>query len=744
VSAQAQAPVLSTKLHPPELRDRLGRTVLVERLTGAPRAKLAVIRAPAGWGKSTLMSQWRAAEVGRREFAWLTLDPQDSDPVRFWTYVIESLRRISPDIGEAASALLRAPGVDLGEDMLPVLVQGLADLRAPVVLALDDYHRIEGDEVHALLRRLLDFLPPTMTLAIATRTEPPLPIARLRVAGELIEVDAQGLRFSLPETRAFLIELLELGLKDDDITRLHERTEGWPAGLYLAALSLSGRSDPSDFVAGFAGDDRHVVDYLMEEVLAAQEPELRRFMVQTSILDRLSGSLCDAVTQRAGAAATLERLARSNLFVVELGRNRDTFRYHHLLRACLQAELAREGEAAVAELHRLAASWQLEAGEVSAAVHHTIEAGDHDAAAELIAQHWAPMMLVTAGEREVEDWFAALPDSVIAGDLRLCVARSYINQSLGRSDAVGRWTAAAETAPLPGPFYDGFSSARGALACVRAGHYWVTGDVGRAMQAAEQVLEAENPQSPWRGIGHTVLGLAYAAHADWGRARDAVEAWVEIGREAGQAVPQISGLANSAAWSTELGDWNRAKDHADRCLRLSAEYGYQEHWICAGAHFAKARLLEREDDKDGAKMIMRRALELAKRGAGPVTTTWMLTHLVRILVTCEDPAGARSCLEEARAALASAPDPAAIGKVFARTERQLMATRHDEAAVEPLSDRELGVLRLLASDLTQREIGTELYVSLNTVKSHTKSIFRKLSVSSRREAVARARELSLL
>jgi LuxR family transcriptional regulator, maltose regulon positive regulatory protein len=744
VSAQAQAPVLSTKLHPPELRDRLGRDALIARLTDAEHAKLAVIRAPAGWGKSTLMSQWRAAEADRRAFAWLTLDPHDSDAVRFWTYVIESLRRAVPDIGKGALALLRAPGVDLSDEMLPVLAHELGDLRAPVVLALEDYHRIEGDAVHASLRRLLDFLPPTVTIAIATRSDPPLPISRLRVAGEIVEVDAQALRFSLPETRAFLIELLELGLSDDDLRRLYDRTEGWPAGLYLAALSLGGRSDLSDFVAGFAGDERHIVDYLMEEMLAAQEPEIQRFMLDTAILDRLFGPLCDAVARSRDSAATLERLARSNLFVVALDERRGCYRYHHLLQACLQAKLTREGEAAVAELHRRAAGWHLEAGEVSPAIQHTIKAGNYAEARELIARHWAPMMLVTAGEREVEEWFAVLPDSVIESDLRLCVARSYINQSLGRSEAVARWTAAAETAPLPAPFHDGFSSARGALACVRAGHFWVMGDVSAAMDAAEEVLEAESPQSPWRGIGHTVLGLAYAANGDWSRARDSVEAWVEIGRRAGHAVPQISGLANSAAWSTELADWTTAQTNAERCLELSGEYGYREHWICAGAHFARARLREHEGDKDDAKRIMRRALALARRGAGPVTTTWMLTHLVRILVTCEDPAGARSCLEEARMALASAPDPAAIAEMFAVTERQLTASHRAQALAEPLSERELAVLRLLAGDLTQREVGAELYVSLNTVKSHSKSIFRKLGVSSRQAAVVHARELNLL
>jgi LuxR family maltose regulon positive regulatory protein len=745
VSVQAHtAPLLTTKFHPPDARERLAREALVARLTGSPRAKLALIRAPAGWGKSTLMSQWRAAEHGRRTFAWVTLDDRDSDPVRFWTYVVEALRRIVPDFGEGTLALLRAPGVDLAADMIPELIEELGDLPAPIVLALDDYHRIEGEAVHDTIRALLEYLPRTTTVAIATRSEPPLPLARLRAHGQLVEIDAAALRFSAAESEAFLNETLLLGLSGEDVRRLHERTEGWPAGLYLAALSIGDRADRREFLADFAGVDRHVVDYLMEEVLQAQEPATRRFLLQTSILDRLNGSLCEAVVEMQGAAGMLDRLARSNLFVVELDERRDWYRYHHLLQACLDAELRREGSAVVRELHRRAARWHLSAGQVSDAVQHTIASGDHDAASELIAQHWAPMMLVTAGERTVEGWFAALPDEVIAGDLRLCVARSYIGLSTGRMDVVARWLMAAETAPLPAPFRDGFSSARGAVACVRAGFLWQIGDVGGSRIAAQDVLAAEDPHSPWRGIGLAVLGLADAAHGRWESARESVEAWIEIGRRAGQAVPQISGLANAAAWSTELGDWERAHANAAASQRLSAEYGYDEHWISAGAHFARSRLLERENRRDSAKMEMERAVELAKRGAGPVTVTWMLTHFVRLLVTCEDPAGAQRCLEEARAALASAPDPAAIRGMFVATERHLSERAQDEPGDERLSDRELGVLRLLGTDMTQREIGAQLFVSLNTVKSHSKSIFRKLGVSSRREAVARARELDLI
>jgi len=408
--------------------------VLLDRLSGAARTKLVLIRAPAGWGKSTLMSQWRIADAGRREFAWVTLDRRDSDPVRFWTYVIESLRSVAPTIGGGSLSLLGAPGVDLGGEMVPALIAELSDLPGPVVIALDDYHQIDGDAVHMTLRTLLDYLPPTVTVAIAARTEPPLAVARLRARGQLVELDAHALQFSVRESDVFLNDVLGLGLTPADVMRLHERTEGWPAGLYLAALSLGERPDRSGFVAGFVDNDRHIADYLMEEVLLAQTPETRAFMVKMSILERMTGGLCDAVARTQSSAGTLHTLARSNLFFVELDDRRDWYRYHHLLQACLHAELAREDPAAVRELHCRAASWYLAHGYVSDAVHHTVACGDHDAARELIAQHWAPMMMVTAGDRDVEEWLAAIPDAAVRG---ICGCASRVRTS---RSAWGGWT----------------------------------------------------------------------------------------------------------------------------------------------------------------------------------------------------------------------------------------------------------------------------------------------------------------
>lgn len=304
--------VVHTKLYPPVRRDLVARPALVERLSAGPRRALTIVRAPAGWGKTTLLGAWAQDEAARRPFAWLSLDPADSDPGRYWTYVVAALGELEPGLGAAALALLIAPGVDVERDALPVLLNDIARLGSPAVLVLDDYHLIESDAVHAAMAFLVEHLPPQLAIAMATRSEPPLP--RLRVRGQLVEIEPELLRFSAGETDALLNDLLRLGLQDDQVDALCRRTEGWAAGLYLAALSLRDRPDRAEFVRAFSGDDRHVVDYLAAEVLANVGEELREFLLRTSILDRLSAPPCNAVLGTDAGARLLEEVERSNLF----------------------------------------------------------------------------------------------------------------------------------------------------------------------------------------------------------------------------------------------------------------------------------------------------------------------------------------------------------------------------------------------------------------------------------------------
>ena len=328
---EAPRPLIQSKLEAPVPRQRVSRRELLELCAGPPR-KLTLIRAPAGWGKSTLLADWHALESETRPFAWVALDGGDNDPVRFWTYLIHALRTLDPSAGEVSLPMLRAPRVSVVDDVLPALCNELTALPHQVVLVLDDYHLVRNPEIDEGLSFLLEHLPQTLELVLSSRSEPALPLARLRARGELAEIDAQQLRFSDEEADLFLNDLHGLGLDRDDVIRLRELTEGWAAGLYLATLTIRGRESAHEFIEAFAGDNRHVVDYLSSEVLAGLPEEMRGFLLHTSVLERLCAPLCDAVTDRPGSVLTLHELERSNFFLIPLDTKREWYCYHQLFR----------------------------------------------------------------------------------------------------------------------------------------------------------------------------------------------------------------------------------------------------------------------------------------------------------------------------------------------------------------------------------------------------------------------------
>lgn len=744
MSAQAQAPLLSTKLHAPDPRDRIGRGALVARLSDAPGARLALIRAPAGWGKSTLLSQWRSVEQGQREFAWVTLDPADSDPTLFWAYVLEALASVAPELGARSLTLLRAPGVDLVGEMLPVLIAELAAFERPLVLALDDYHQLEGDAVHAGMRRLLDYLPDHVCVAIATRTEPPLQVPRLRARGQLAEVDAGGLRFSVPEAAVLLNDLLGLGLDDEDVAALHQRAEGWPAAVYLAGLSLRNRIDRHEFIVRFAGDDRHIVDYLGEEVLADLDPDTRGLLLRTSILERVNGPLCDAVAEADGSARKLETLARSNLFVVPLDDQRDWYRYHHLFRACLNAELRLESAEVIPELHRRASAWFAAAGEMTEAINHAIAGQNFPAASELLASHWNDAVS-TGGLRTVEMWLMALPEAVVTGDARLCLARAWTSFAKGALDEVLPCLETAEAAPVPGPLLDGTTSVASGAATLRASYWLRMGDFGKTVTYSREALALE--QGPWRAISSNCLGTAFYWLDETAQARAHLEATIEVGRE---LVPLVALFAVGllAILDCERRDWNAVSRRLQAARQMIEAAGLGEYWMTAGVELAAGLASENRGEHAEAELALARSLVLYRRGQAPVETANALLHLARVHVGQGHDAVADDEISEAAMLVRSCPDPGPrIQRLLAQARgRARLDVRRTPgpAGVEELSEGEARVLRLLASDLTQREIGAELFLSLNTIKSHTRSIFRKLGASSREQCVARARERKLI
>src|SRR4051794_29248261 len=378
----AEGVLALTKLQIPERRaGMVERESLVRYLCADESVRLTLISAPPGAGKTTLLSEWHAAPDERRAFAWVSLDGDDRDPLRFWTLGGEALPGGEPGLRAGTRAALRGLRSRFSDVIVPLLVNEASGLPTETVLVLDDLHVIDTPAIHEALAVLLDRLPPTLRLAIATRIDPPLPLPRLRVRGELCEIRGTDLRLSDAEADELLRRRFGLALEREQIAGLQRRTEGWAAALQLAGLSLHRGGDAGALAAGEAG----VLDYLAQEVLAAQDPSTRRFLVDTSILDRLTAALCDAVTGEGGAAGRLPELDRRNLMLAPLDAGRRWWRYHHLFAEALQAELEPER---ASELHRRAAAWHAERGLAAEAIRHAVAAGEPAQAAELVAEHW--------------------------------------------------------------------------------------------------------------------------------------------------------------------------------------------------------------------------------------------------------------------------------------------------------------------------------------------------------------------
>src|SRR5271165_6551228 len=420
-ASAAPAALLETKLYVPRSRRGLvPRPRLSEMLDRGTALKLTLVSAPAGFGKTTLLTEWLAAAAtvpaGGRLVAWLSLDRGDNDPASFWTYVIAALRTVAPGVGESALSLLQASQPAPVEAVLTTLLNDLGAIAADIVLVLDDYHVIDAREVQEEMAFLLDHLPAGLHVVIASRADPALPLARWRARGELAEIRAAGLRFTPSEAAAYLNEMMGLQLTARDVAALEGRTEGWIAALQLAALSMQGREDVAGFIAGFAGDDRYVVDYLAEEVLQRQPDRVQAFLLQTSILGRLSGPLCDAVTGQGGGKAMLEALDRGNLFLVPLDDRRQWYRYHHLFADVLQARLLDERPDQVPDLHRRASAWYEQNGEPQVAIGHALAAEDFGRAADLV-ELAIPAMRSNRQEATVRGWLEVLPLGVLPDDV---------------------------------------------------------------------------------------------------------------------------------------------------------------------------------------------------------------------------------------------------------------------------------------------------------------------------------------
>ena len=732
------------KLWPPAARAGLiPRAGLLSRLQAGVQSRLCLVDAPAGSGKTTVLTQWRAI-AGAGRVAWLSLEEGDNDPRRFWTYVVEAMRIVEPGVGVAALAALGGPSADLYRAVLPGLLNELGAVGRPLFLVLDDYHLISDPSCHQTLGFFLEHLPAGVHVVLATRVDPPLPLARMRARGELAELRVPDLQFSDEEASELLNGSMGLELAADDVERLAERTEGWAAGLYLAGLSLRGRQDPSAFIASFHGDNRHVADYLATEVLARQPDTIRTFLLRTSVLERLSGPLCDAVLQTEGSAQVLGELERSNLFLIPLDDQRRWYRYHHLFAQLLGLELGHREGGLVPVLHRRAAAWHRQAGNLDQAIHHAGAAGDFTEAAAMIARHWLGYWR-RGRQATVARWLDGLPEEAILADPPVAYVAAWIGGFSGASkQETEYWLGAVDPDGYEGGLPNGVSSLAFGANLARAA--LVFDDLGRSVRAGRRALELAGPDSlPFWWMAQSALGHALYLSGRADETRPQLEELVRRVPAAAQPVAVVLALAVLSLLAGDEGDDRTAMALARRAAATADTQGLGAEPMCGIAYAALGRALARQGELAEAEVQLSRALEPVGIDSMLVQRAFALLLLAPVRRGRGDLPGARAQVEQARRLIERSADPGSLPALLDRTEQALASTPRRRTEVEAdLTERELAVLRLLPARLSNREIGRELYVSVNTVRSHVQAIYRKLGVGARAEAVARARELGLL
>jgi LuxR family maltose regulon positive regulatory protein len=625
-------------------------------------------------------------------------------------------------------------------DVLPAFVNALVSADAPLVLVLDDYHLVTSAQVDTSVAMLLDRSPPRLHLVLITRADPALPLSRLRVREDLAEVRAEDLRFSAAEALEFFSDRLGPQLSERDVLRLLARTEGWAAGLQLAALRLRERADPAAFIERFTGADWHIVSYLGEEVLASQPSEVREFLLVTSVLNRMCAPLCDRLTGRADGAQLISEIYRANLFVIPLDDEHRWFRYHHLFGGLLRHELARTSPERPAILHQRAAQWYAEHDDATEAIGHAISSGDDALTSRLVAAHW--LRVFNLGQLEtVRTWLDALPAELVATDSSLAAARLLITLDTGRLEEVSAALDAAEASGPPNKL----------LMVLRALHMYKTGDVGGAAAQLREI--SPGTEDAFIATVHRlVLGMA----SMW--LGDADRAWELLAEAARRAEDDNNRLAYMCAegyralLAVNRGDLALAGSLVSDAESAVGRTLSDSHFVAMFPALARARLELRHADWADAWGAATTAIQRGRGGAGRVElAAALLTAAAAGRIYPEaashqagdvDPG---ALVGEARGILRHCADPGPLVTTWLAEEQRAEAARaRQQGLFEPLTNRELTIVRMLPAPASLRELAADLFVSPNTLRTHLRAIYRKLGAESREEAVIRAREGGLI
>ncbi|MGI9598274.1 MAG: LuxR C-terminal-related transcriptional regulator [Acidimicrobiales bacterium] len=739
---ESAASIVATKVHPPPPRPgAVERDRLRARLAAAfdDGASVGLVCAPAGSGKTTLLTSYLGG-LDRDRMAWLNIDGYDNEPARFWGHLLAAVTAGSAELDRSSVALARAGDWRaVIEGVITLLDQGPERW-----VVLDDYHEITSPVVHEHIDLLLRWLPPSARVVLSTRLDPPLPIInRLRLDGRLVELRAEDLAFDTDEAGRLLAAASSHEVDPDITSRLVGRTEGWAAGLQLAALSIKRTGDPASVVDRFAGDDRLVTDYLRAEFLAQLDDDTRRFLLHTSVLDELIGEVCDRVADTTGSTARLRDLERGNVLLIPLDDSGRRFRNHHLIASWLRSELTLTEPELAAELHRRAAVWFLDSDTPEPAHRHAVASGDRSLLVQVAERFWHDLLM---GGRHVtvRAWLDELGAEVEAS-ASLCIGRAQLARNTGEpAEIAAQWLRRADELVDPADTRTVVLLRKNLVV-----HERMVGDLGAAERHGRAALAAVTDPALTPEV-RSLLGATLAQLGAYEEAIDHMQGAIDTVDPESDHLTSLFARAHLPLPLYESGQRQRSRQAALDAVAWAEEHEQSNSPILGSARTVLGLLCLDDGLVEEAKQHLDWGLEATGRSKAVTSRIHTLLGLARHAAVTHHSAEANRLLDEARRLTEAMPDPGRLADLVDVSARQLLAASPTPTVdgapvlVEDLTERELSVLRLLPSELSLRDIGGELFVSHNTVKGHVKAIYRKLAVNSRDQAVSRSRELGLL
>jgi LuxR family maltose regulon positive regulatory protein len=763
------ASLLATKFHIPAPRlSQVARARLLEQLQcglGENR-KLTLISAPAGYGKTTLVVEWlnaiphRPTPGGQADgvkVSWLSLDEADNDPMRFMRYFLAAFQRADKALDAQTQSLMESPSLPPLPSLLDELINELAAMNALLVIVLDDFHVIKNPDIHTALEYFLDHQPASTHLVLTTRADPLLPLARLRARRQMTEIRAHDLRFTAHEARTFF-ELANLSLAEHAVRALDERTEGWAAGLQLAALALQHHADPDTFIETFRGSHRYVLDYLAGEVIQQQDEETRAFLSQTSILDRFNAELCSALTGRVDSQDIINRLEQSNLFIIPLDDERCWFRYHHLFAEFLKSHLKRTQAGDLPSLHRRAAQWFQSNNYPEDALQHAFAIPDYAYVSRLVIDNWR--LIYHKGRLSTAvHWLESLPGDLLRQSPPLGVAYCWTLFIRGEYERIGEYLddisqafdqmVATGKFPVEHPEYNIIAQQVILLRAVVMRHQ---GSVAAAIEDIEQLLPTIEELREKLGplvvdMGYTAcysqLGYSYAAAGDFDQANEYLSRVSAHARACGNYFSLAHATMEWAKINLAQGQIEKAEQICRRELSLTEQLAYTDYPAFCLIQMALADVLCAKQSWDEAESLLSQGLKTARKSGHKYYLAQGCLVAARMHHAQGRPTQAQENIREAEQIAASIHNRF-LEDVIAQT-RAALENRPlpAQSLIEPLSEQEMRVLRLILAGKSNAEIAAQLVISVGTAKWHVHNILQKLGVGNRPQAIARARELGI-